>query len=74
MEEHEKKQKRDNEKNDPSKMKHHQSITNSMYKSEEKRTTKVKQKKVHAERKKSRRKTTKSLKIQDIEDCLTKSP
>lgn len=52
MEEHEKKQKRDNEKNDPSKMKHHQSITNSMYKSEEKRTTKVKRKKVHAEREK----------------------
>lgn len=53
MEEHEKKQKRDNEKNDPSKMKHHQSITNSMYKSEEKRTTKVKRKKVHAEREKN---------------------
>lgn len=53
MKEHEKKQKRDNEKNDPSKMKHHQSITNSMYKSEEKRTTKVKRKKVHAEREKN---------------------
>lgn len=53
MEEHEKKRKRDNEKNDPSKMKHHQSITNSMYKSEEKRTTKVKRKKVHAEREKN---------------------